>query len=302
MIELRDGGEDWLLEGLATTWGQPYPVRDHRGAYSETIRRGAFTGAVTGRDTVALRVEHSRDAPPLASTRGGSMSFRDGEVGLELRATLPKHERDVADAVSKVKRGVIDTLSVGMGVEVDHWSTDRSSRTINSARLHEVSLVHLPANPGAVVTSVRADDVEGTIELRYTQTGLAVVEARREFTSAQLAELGEQGLACYYDGAWHYPTPTRADFDDAVQALGRTPGPNRVRVRKYLIGRAKAKGWPIPDSWKSDGTTKATGSRSAFTRQEIRRVLAGERIPPRRPKSLLSLSAIRALVAGEKRR
>ncbi|MGZ4217408.1 MAG: hypothetical protein ACXVS6_16875 [Solirubrobacteraceae bacterium] len=58
------------------------------------------------------------------------------------------------------------------------------------------------------------------------------------------------------DGAWHFPTLTRADFDNAVQALGRTPGRNRTTVRRYLIKRARAEGWPIPSSWQSDGSVK----------------------------------------------
>ena len=83
-------------------------------------------------------------------------------------------------------------------------------------------------------------------------------EPRRDFTDREKAQLGKQGKAVYIDGHWAYPTPTRTDYDNAVTALARTPGRNRQAVRKYLIKRAKQEGCPIPESWNSDGTTKAT--------------------------------------------
>jgi len=81
-------------------------------------------------------------------------------------------------------------------------------------------------------------------------------EGRRDFTDREKALLGKQGKAVYIDGHWAYPTPTRSDYDNAVSALGRTPGRNRATVRKYLIRRARQEGWPIPASWQSDGSVK----------------------------------------------
>lgn len=169
-LELRESsdGQSWTLTGPATTWTPPSPryrVSDSRGRYAEGITRGAFRGAVNGTDVVALRIEHNPNAAPLASTSGGSLRFTDEPSGLILRATLPKGETDVRDAVAKVQRGVLKGLSVGMMVDDDDWSADGSSRTIRSARLGEVSLVHQAANPSASVTSVRAAD--GVYEVRH---------------------------------------------------------------------------------------------------------------------------------------
>ncbi len=82
-------------------------------------------------------------------------------------------------------------------------------------------------------------------------------EPRRDFTAAQLQSLGKAGKAIWIDGHWAYPTPMRSDYDNAVQAIGRTPGRNRQTVRKYLMGRAKQESWPIPSSWNSDGSTNS---------------------------------------------
>lgn len=278
MIELRvidDDAQNYELSGYATTWAQPYPVEDRRGKYVESMARGAFNGAVSGTDTVALRTEHSR-AAPLASTRGGSLSFSDDDRGLRLAATLPKDETDVRDAVSKIKRGVLTGLSVGMTVHDggDSWSADRSQRIVRSATLHEVSIVHEPANPAATVTNVRADAAADVIEVRFAP--ITWVEHRREFSDREREALGKVGKAIWLDGHWAFPTPTRGDYDNAVTALGRTPGKNRVKVRRYLIGRAKAEGWPIPPSWNADGTI---GRSAAAVEIELRRLVNGARAP-----------------------
>ena len=81
--------------------------------------------------------------------------------------------------VSKVKRGVLAGLSVGFAARVDDWSADRTRRTIRAARLYEVSLVHEPANPGATVTSVRAD-IDDLVEVRFAP--VTWIESRRDFT------------------------------------------------------------------------------------------------------------------------
>ena len=65
-IEIRSSadGSTWTLAGLATSWS-PYPVREPGASYSEQFTRGAFAGAVSGRDTVELRIEHDHRGAPL---------------------------------------------------------------------------------------------------------------------------------------------------------------------------------------------------------------------------------------------
>jgi HK97 family phage prohead protease len=260
-IEIRSADADhWELSGNATTYGTAYLVVDYRGEYREQIAPGAFADAAAGRDRVALYVQHNHSVAPLASTPA-SLRFSDTASGLVMGAVLPKAERDVADAVAKVQRGVLTGLSIGMHVRRDAWSADRTQRTINDAKLGEVSLVHAPANPHALAT-VRAE-LGDDVELRWVGS-LGVVEARRDFTDREKAALGKRGLALWIDGHWAFPTPTRSDFDNAVQSIGRTPGRNRATVRRYLMKRARAEGWPIPPSWGSDGSIKS-GSRSSAT-------------------------------------
>ena len=177
------GSHSWELEGLAATYNQAYPVSDFHGNYRETIAPGSFSDAVTGKEIVSLGVQHNRSAAPLASTgRSGTMTLTDSAAGLVLRATLPKNDPDVVAAVSKVERGLLDRLSIGFRAVSDAWSQDRTQRTIRAAALSEVSLVHQPANPGAVVTAVRAEDTPDGLEVRLSPSGIAIVETRRDFT------------------------------------------------------------------------------------------------------------------------
>jgi Escherichia/Staphylococcus phage prohead protease len=79
---------------------------------------------------------------------------------------------------------------------------------------------------------------------------------RSDYSDADKARLGKAGKAVWIDGHWAFPVGTKADFDDAARALGRTPGKNRAKVRRYLIGLAKKNGWDYPASWAADGSLK----------------------------------------------
>jgi HK97 family phage prohead protease len=178
-LEIRDSGSsEWVLEGLASTYDQPYPVRDKRGVFTETIKRGLWASAISGQDEVSLMVEHQA-GPPLAPTgRSGTMTLSDSPEGLVLRVRLSKSDLEARSAVDKARRQLLDRLSVGMLVRTDSWavsSTGEDERTITAAPLAEVSLIHRPANSGAVLTSIRADQTRDGMEVRYSKSGLAVV-------------------------------------------------------------------------------------------------------------------------------
>jgi hypothetical protein len=66
-----------------------------------------------------------------------------------------------------------------------------------------------------------------------------------------------------------FPIATRTgpknSLEAAIRAVGRarpnTPA-ERAKVRRYIMGVARAKGWSadIPSSWQSDGTLSGGGS------------------------------------------
>jgi HK97 family phage prohead protease len=178
-VEIRDGRDGhWTLTGK-NPYGVGYAVIDFRGSYEETLSPYTFREQLAGSPTVPLRVEHNPASPPLASTgRSGTMQLTETPDGLHIRAQLAKDDPDAQAAVSKVKRGLLDRLSVGMMVDKDTWSGDQRQRTIHSARLGEISLVLVPANSGATA-SVRATAVATGMEYRYSPSGIAYF-ARQE--------------------------------------------------------------------------------------------------------------------------
>jgi HK97 family phage prohead protease len=302
-------GTGWATTWSYSPERGAYFVNDpQEGTFLERMRRGAFDDAASGRDAVELRREHDPNGPVFATTTAGTLRFEDMRGGLMLAAALSKTDPATVTAVGDIRSDTLTGLSVGMIVRADDWGTAADGRTalrtITSATLREVSFVSRPANPAATITSVRHEQRSSDL-VEYRSVPLVVSkqpcpecdatgacptcdgtgwadgdddgdcgdrahrEGRRDFTGRELAALGKQGQAVWIGGHWAYPTPTRTDYDNAVTALGRTPGKNRQTVRKYLIGRAKTEGWPIPDSWNTDGTTKGSGRSTTLPRSRL---------------------------------
>jgi hypothetical protein len=282
MIEIRstDDGQSWELSGLASATNTWYPVTDRRGSYQERIAPGAFRQSLSQNPRVRLLVEHDRSGPLVGRT-GRNLRLSESSRGLEVAATLDRSDPDAQSAVSKVRTGLLDSMSFAFGIlggdSGQQWSEDYSRRTVLAADLDggDVSIVEFGCNPATSV-SVRSDELKGRaladavgFEVRsYGASGIAVAETRGDYTDAQKAALGKEGKAVWIDGHWAYPVATKVDFDDAVQSIGRTPGKNRAKVRKYLIGLAKKNGWTYPSTWNTDGTTRAA-PRSLASLEEI---------------------------------
>jgi HK97 family phage prohead protease len=285
-IEIRTSsdGQSWELSGLASATDVWYPVIDHRGKYQERVAPGAFRQSLSQNPRVRLLVEHDRSGPLLGRT-GRNLRLSESSRGLEVAATLDRSDPDAQSAVSKVRTGLLDSMSFAFGIldgdSGQQWSEDYSRRTVLSADLDggDVSIVEFGCNPATSV-SVRSDELKGRaladaigLEVRsYGASGIAVAEKRGDYTDKEKAVLGAVGKAVWIDGHWAFPVNSEADFNDAVTSIGRTPGKNRGTVRKYLIGLAKKNGWDIPSTWNSDGSTKST-PRSVPTFEENELVL-----------------------------
>jgi len=88
------------------------------------------------------------------------MRLNEDERGLRVSATFPNTSAG-RDAAELLRRGDVDSMSFGFSVPSggDDWSNDGSERTLNSVRLHEVSIVAFPAySSTAGTTSVRGLD------------------------------------------------------------------------------------------------------------------------------------------------
>ena len=140
-IELRAEGDGNTFTGYAALFNsesEPLP-------FTEVIAPGAFKRTLKTRTDVKLLWNHESGSV-LASTRSGTLQLTEDDRGLKVTATLPDTTtgRDARELISK---GIVDAMSFGFSVPAggDSWSSDGSTRTLKSVRLHEVSVVAWPA-------------------------------------------------------------------------------------------------------------------------------------------------------------
>ena len=112
----------------------------------------------------------------LGSTRAGTLTLKEDEVGLRVTALLPDTSFG-RDAKVSISRGDVTGFSFGFTVPAggDSWSSDGSERTLKSVRLMEVSTgVAFPAYPST----------NGTAQVR----GLDKVAERNNIDADALAD------------------------------------------------------------------------------------------------------------------
>lgn len=154
-VEIRTDGR--TLHGTVV----PYGVQTRIGSYIESFARGAFAG--TDPAAVPLLVAHRHAALPI----GRAVALVDESDRLAGEFTLAE-TRDAEEVLALARDGVPLGLSVGfMPAEGgDRWTADRRKVVRTRATLAEVSIVGVPAYPGAGVQGVRGKDVSTTYPLR----------------------------------------------------------------------------------------------------------------------------------------
>jgi HK97 family phage prohead protease len=154
---IRADVEGNTVAGLAI----PYEEESQPLPFIETIQRGAFA-ADLGRRNVSLLVEHD-GGRVLADTRSNTLQLEETERGVTFSARLPD-TRDGQDMRVLLRDGIYQNMSFGFVADKDEWRDNR--RTIVSARLYEVSLVHTPAYE-ATAAAVRAFRSSSGLVARY---------------------------------------------------------------------------------------------------------------------------------------
>jgi HK97 family phage prohead protease len=154
-FELRAEGQDGMtFTGYAAVFNQP---SEDLGGFREYVAPGAFTRSLKSRSEVKLLWNHDV-GEPLASMRGGTMKLYEDERGLKVTAQLPNTSRG-RDVAELIRTGVVDSMSFGFNVIRDSWSKDGTTRTLESVRLIEASVVSYPAyTQTAGTVSVRSAD------------------------------------------------------------------------------------------------------------------------------------------------
>jgi HK97 family phage prohead protease len=149
-FEIRAEGDGMTFTGYAAVFNSP---SEDLGGFVEYVAPGAFKRSLQSRNEVKLLWNHDT-GEPLASLRGGTMQLTEDEVGLRVTAQLPNTTRG-RDIAELLRTKVIDSMSFGFNVIKDSWSRDGQTRTLESVRLFETSIVSFPAYT-ATTAQVRA--------------------------------------------------------------------------------------------------------------------------------------------------
>jgi len=139
-FEVRAEGDGMTFTGYASVFNSP---SQDLGGFIEYVAPGAFKRSLQSRNEVKLLWNHD-SGEPLASLRGGTMQLVEDERGLKVSAKLPNTTRG-RDIAELLRTKVIDSMSFGFNVIKDTWSRDGQTRTLDSVRLFEVSIVSFPA-------------------------------------------------------------------------------------------------------------------------------------------------------------
>lgn len=152
-FEIREEGDGMRFSGYAAVFNEPsQPL-----PFTERIAPGAFRRSLRARNDIKLLWNHDTGTV-LGSSRAGTLSLVEDGKGLKVDALLPNTSAG-RDASELLKRGDVDGMSFGFSVVKDQWSADGNERTLESVRLHEVSITPFPAyTQTAGTASVRGLD------------------------------------------------------------------------------------------------------------------------------------------------
>ena len=174
-FEVRAEGDGMTFTGYASVFNSP---SEDLGGFVEYVAPGAFRRSLQSRNEVKLLWNHDA-GEPLASLRGGTMSLVEDNRGLKVTAQLPNTSRG-RDVAELLRTKVIDTMSFGFNVIRDSWSTDGKTRTLESVRLFEVSVVSFAAYPA---TTAQVRSASPTINPDELADALLKLESGEELDS-----------------------------------------------------------------------------------------------------------------------
>ncbi|HBG7702228.1 TPA: HK97 family phage prohead protease [Clostridioides difficile] len=160
-----------------------YKMRSKKGPFIEKIEKGAFKRALDRGLDIHFLAEHDSNKI-LASTRNGSLTLKEDDKGLLMRATISKTSYG-KDYYELIKDGILRNMSFGFNVIKDSWKQGKDGtleRSIKDLNLFEVSVVTNPAYPASNIQSRGMDLVEEVevTEIREEKKDISTLNEYRE--------------------------------------------------------------------------------------------------------------------------
>ena len=161
--------EFFTLEGYASTFGNIDYGND-------VIVKGAFMKSILEQSSVPMLHQHS-----MNDKIGDSIELREDDVGLYIKAILPKSDTMVSGRIipqmkSTIKAGRSPEMSIGFFAILT--DTVEKIRYIKEIQLFEVSLVTKAMNSKATVTDLKSVDSLKDVEQSLKELGLSNTESK----------------------------------------------------------------------------------------------------------------------------
>lgn len=157
-----DDDDERKFVGYASTFGNEDRVGDvvEKGAFNKSLNRH------TREKTMPAMLLHHDLHRPI----GRWTTMSEDEKGLYVEGTLTKGVRDADEAYALLQDGAINSMSIGYYVNDEEWDSKARVNRLKEIELHEVSLVTIPANSLATITSVK--DADGEVNVRDLERAL----------------------------------------------------------------------------------------------------------------------------------
>lgn len=176
LSEVKAAGDGWEVAGYASTFG------GEPDSYGDVVAKGAFLDSLAKRPNVRLLWQHDMGEPI-----GKPIDLHEDEKGLFGRWSLVPTDTG-KKAHELLKAQLVDSLSIGFFAK-DAEYRDDGVRVLKEVELVEVSMVTIPANTNALVTSFKADQPLHLL-LKQVAEGIAVAERQAKATHARRAADG----------------------------------------------------------------------------------------------------------------
>lgn len=167
-LDIKSIDEDGTIEGYGAVFG-------NIDSYGDIIEPGAF------RESLSVRKPKMLWQHNMAEPIGAWDEYREDARGLYMKGRLALKTTRGRDAHELAKMGGIDGLSIGYVTR--DYAMDGKNRRLKRVDLFETSLVTMPANSAALLTSVKSADVRD-IERAFRQMGFSRTEAKAMASAA----------------------------------------------------------------------------------------------------------------------
>lgn len=153
-IEIREDDDgNRTLSGYAIKWEKKSHVLGYYFKFREQFKKGAFLDSLNNDDQ---RFLWSHDVSKvLGRTKNSTLRLKEDSTGLHFEIDLPNTTLG-NDTYESIKRGDVDGVSFAFKDADDYVEEpddDLPLRTINKAKLKEVSAVAFPAYPDSEVSA-----------------------------------------------------------------------------------------------------------------------------------------------------